>query len=125
MKKVSLFFLALSAFLLLTTMSSCKKDTSATVFFWQNEQDAADAAAFSVDVLKFYIDGEYVGSSAASEYFTSAPSCSSSSGGKHVVDMGGNDSKTIKWSVKDEDGFEWNSGTIVLNDGDCATTYLW
>ncbi len=125
MKKTSFFLVALGAILMLTTMSSCNKDRSATIVFWQNEQDAIDANTFGVNVLKFYIDGEYVGSTAASEYFSSAPGCDGNSGGKHVVDLNGNESKTIKWSVKDEDGFEWNNGTVVLNDGDCSPTYLW
>jgi hypothetical protein len=125
MKKTSFFLSALGAILMLTTMSSCNKEKSATVVFWQREQDAIDLNSFSIDVLKFYIDGEYIGSIGSTEYFDSEPGCDGNSGGKHVVDLNGNDLKTIKWSVKDEDGIEWNTGTVVLNDGDCAATYLW
>ena len=93
MKKTSFFLVALGAILMLSTMSSCKKDTSGKVTFWYGEAVSLDAALSSTTSFTFYLNNEIIGSSAASIYSVGKPECGNGGAVSKNVDLDGDDSE--------------------------------
>ena len=105
MKKMILFF---SVGILFTTLSSCKKAGctdlkadnysskaktndgscvySEKLIIWQ-DIDAAQSWNGLASVLKIYVDGTYLGSFAASEYFNATPDCNSNGQLNKIIDF--------------------------------------
>lgn len=110
--------------------SSCKKDDGsctykAKVIFWQGNTNASSWGSLGVTSLKFYVDGVLIGSSAATVYQSSSPSCSSNGLASVTKDLGSSKSKSFSYSVKDETNFEWYSGSISLDaNNSCRTQEL-
>ena len=124
MKKVSLFFVALSAILMLTTMSSCNKDTSGKVTFWYGQAVALQADATATSSFTFYLNNEIIGSSAANIYSVNTPECGNGGAVSKNVDLNGDDSATLSYKVVDEDGYTWWEGTVKIEDGGCVRQQL-
>jgi hypothetical protein len=124
MKKVSLFFVALGAILMLTTMSSCNKDTSGKVTFWYGQSIPLLANSTGTTSFTFYLNNEVIGSSAADVYSVSEPSCGSGGAVSKVVDLGGDDSATMTYKVVDQSGNTWWEGSVKIQDGGCLNQQL-
>lgn len=139
MKKMILLF---SVGILFTTLSSCKKAGctdlkadnysskaktndgscvySEKLIVWQ-DIDAAQSWNGLASVLKIYVDGTYLGSFAASEYFNATPDCNSNGQLNKIIDFGTASSKVVNIRVVDENDFEWYNDNITMNAGMCFT----
>ncbi|MEY4141936.1 MAG: hypothetical protein RLZZ68_1027 [Bacteroidota bacterium] len=134
--------LLLCAGIFLTSLSSCKKAGctdlkadnysskaktndgsclySEKLIIWQ-DLDAAQSWNGVASVLKIYVDGTYLGSFAASEYFTSTPDCSSSGNLNKIIDFGTATTKVVNIRVVDETDYEWYNNNVTMNAGMCFT----
>ncbi len=124
MKKTSFFLSALGAILLLTSLSSCKKNTSGKVTFWYGQGVSLVAGASSTTSFTFYLNNEVVGSSAADVYSVSEPDCGDGGAVSKSIDLEGDDSATITYKVVDEDGYTWWEGSVKIEDGGCLSQQL-
>lgn len=86
---------------------SCEYESDAVI--WYNKATSEGLIKDGATALTFYIDGEVVGSSAASVYWTGEPDCGDN-GTISVTEYLGHDKvKSFILSVKDQDDFEyWN-----------------
>lgn len=96
---------------------------SSKVIFWQDNANASSWSSLGVTALKFYVDGTLIGSAAATVY-NSSPSCSSSGLASTTKNLGSSKTKAVSYSVKDQDNFEWYSGTLNLDGTTCTTQKL-
>ena len=124
MKKTSLFFLATASILLMTSLSSCNKETSGKVTFWYGSDVPTLAALLSVNSFTFYLDGEIIGSSSANVYSTAEPACGEGGAVTEEVNLDEEDSKTLPYKVMDEDGDIWWEGNVKIEDGGCFNLEL-
>lgn len=106
----------------------CKKDDGTCTYkgnivFWYNSSTSAALVNDGAVSLTYYVDGQIVGSSAANVYYTSAPNCNQ--GGVTVEkDLGKSRSKGFSYSVKDQTGWEYYSGTVTFTANTCTTYQL-
>ena len=124
MKKTSLFFLATASILLMTSLSSCNKETSGKVTFWYGEGVAQDAIFYGINSFTYYLDGEIIGSSSATVYSVSQPACGEGGAVSKDVDLDKEDSKTLPYKIVDEDGDIWAEGTVKVEDGGCINVQM-
>ena len=124
MKKI---ILALSAsVLMLGSMTSCKKEGctdsyatnydekadkdngtctyTASVQFWYNKSTSDALVALGVTNLKYYIDNQLIGSTAADVFFTGDPSCTQSNVIRKSVDLGTSVTKSFTYKIVDDAG---------------------
>ena len=145
--KFTIALVAVSLFVLAITSTGCKKEKvkgcktsyatnfnssaeedngsctyEAKVIFWQTLTNAAGWSALGVTALSFYVDGQFIGSCAATEYNGSVPTCGGSGQASVTKNLGTSSSKSYSWSIKDEDGYEWYSGSITLDASSSCTT---
>ena len=83
--------------------SGAKKDDGscnfkAGVCFWTSQATANAAVASGCASEKFYVNGSLIGSSAASVYFASAPSCTSGSA-HSSYDLGNSKTKACTYTI--------------------------
>jgi hypothetical protein len=102
--------------------ASCKYEGS--IVFWYNSATADSLIDDGATALTYYVDGVVVGSSAASVYWTGAPDCDQSGTVSITKDLGSVKSKTSTYSVKDDTGFEYWSGTLTFTANTCTSTKL-
>ena len=146
-KTIKTTTIALAALVLGLTFTSCKKEKikgcttsyatnynstaeeddgscsySAKIIFWQK---AASASTWplSVTALKFYFDGQYIGSCLATESTSSAPGCSSNGQASVTKNLGNSKIKTFSYSIKDQNNIEYDSGNITLNAADACQSF--
>jgi hypothetical protein len=101
---------------------SCAYDGS--IVFWYNQATSDSLVANGSVSLTYYVDGVVVGSSATSVYWTGAPNCGQSGSVTINKDLGSNKSRTASYSVKDESGLEYWSGTLTFTANTCQATEL-
>ncbi len=92
------------------------------VIFWQNQANAASWSAAGVTALTFYVDNQLIGSCAASVYNTSSPSCSSGGAASVVKSLGSSKSKSFSYSIKDQTGYVWYTGSVDFDGSVSCTT---
>jgi hypothetical protein len=101
---------------------SCQYEGSAILWYDQN------AAAFLVSdgaiTLTYLVDGQIVGSTAASVYWTSPPACGDNGSITITEDLGGVTNKSATYSVVDQTGFEYWSGIINFSANSCEAIKL-
>jgi hypothetical protein len=139
MKKVMSIFICLSLIGGLSFTNSCKKDTKikgctdkdsytysaaaqeddgsclyeGAVVIWYDQAASTGLMGVGATALTFYLNGEVVGSSATSVYWTVAPDCGADGSITATEDLGKVKTHAYTLSVKDQAGTEqWNS---VLN----------
>ena len=98
---------------------SCEYESK--IIFWQNQANANSWSLVGVTALKFYVDGQFIGSCAATEYNGSAPTCSGNGQASVTKKMGLSNSRTYSFSIKDQDGTEWYIGNITVDGNSCST----
>lgn len=145
MKRVNILILGLMI-LGTTTMTSCKKegctDGDSTNYnsdakkddgtcqytgehvIWYNVTTSANLLADGATDLTFYVSNSIVGSTAASVYWTSQPACGSNGSITISKDLGGDKTKSYSYSVKDQTGFEYWSGTLSFEANTCTALQL-
>jgi len=101
-----------------TNDGSCKY--SEKLIIWQNIT-AAQSWNGVATVLKIYVDNQYLGSFAASEYFNATPDCSSNGQLYKTIDFGTATTKIVNIRVTDESNFEWYNNNVTMNAGMCTT----
>jgi hypothetical protein len=109
---------------MLTTLSSCNKDTSGKVTFWYGQGVALLANSVGVTSFTFYLNNEVIGSSAADVYSVNTPDCGNGGAVTKSVDLEGDDSATLNYKIVDEDGDTWWEGTVKIEDGGCVNQQL-
>lgn len=124
MKKVSLFFAVLTAFVLTASLSSCVKSTSGKVTFWYGQGVSLTANSVGTTSFTFYLDNEIIGSAAANVYSVNTPSCGSGGAVTKTMDLDSQSSATFSYKVVDEDGYTWWEGTVKIEDGGCVNQQL-
>jgi hypothetical protein len=129
-----------------TTMTSCKKegctDSDSTNYnseakkddgtcqyegetvFWYGEAASNGLVIDGATTLTFYVDGEIVGSTATSVYWTAAPDCGDNASITITKDLGAVKTQSYSYSVKDQTGYEYWSGNLNFNANTCTATEL-
>ena len=88
---------------------------SAKVVFWYKEAVAQEFQNYeNTATMKLYIDGKFVGSQASSQFFTSQPECNTNNVLEYEQNIGGSSTKSYSYSIKDEEDYEWFTGTVNL-----------
>ncbi len=108
---------------------SCKKEkpvpeTQGTVVFHHSQTTATDLVDQGAITLSYYVDSELAGSMAADKYSTPAPECGQDGTFTFNKNLNGAKEKTFIYSVQDQTGYEFFSGTGTLTDGACARVVL-
>jgi hypothetical protein len=92
--------------------------------FWYSQATSDALLADGATALTYYVDGQVVGSSAASVYWTGAPDCDQSGSISVKKSLGSDKTKTYTYSVKDQTGFEYWSGVTNYTANTCVATQL-
>ena len=92
--------------------------------FWYNQATADALLADGATALTYYVDGQVVGSTDASVYWTAAPDCDQSGSVTVKKSLGGDKTKSYTYSVKDQTGYEYWSGVSNYNANTCTDTEL-
>jgi hypothetical protein len=108
---------------------SAKKDDGScqyegSVVFWYGEVTSLSMIGDGIESLTFYVDGEVVGSSVTSVYWSGAPDCSSNSSITITKDLGNSKNQTFTYSVKDQDGIEQWEGIVNFTANTCLSLQL-
>jgi hypothetical protein len=96
---------------------SCTYQTK--LIFWQNQSAAQSWAPLGVTSLKYYVNGNYVGSSIATEYYASLPSCAANGQASYTIDLGQNTSTSVNVKITDQDGDTWYDEFITVDNSEC------
>jgi hypothetical protein len=150
MKRAILIFICLSLIGALSVTNSCKKDNKikgctdkdsksydpaaqedngsclyeGEVVFWYDQAASAGLIADGAISLTFYINGEVIGSSAASVYWTAAPVCGDNGSITITEDLGKVKTHAYALSVKDQSGKEDWSATVNVDASTCLQFQL-
>ncbi len=145
MKRVNQLLLGL-IILGAATMSSCKKkgctDLDSTNYnskakkddgtcqyegatvFWYGQATADSLIVDGATNLTFYVDGQVVGSTATTVYWTGPPNCGDNASITVTKNLAGVKTQSYSYSIKDQTGFEYWRGTINFNANTCVDTKL-
>jgi len=95
------------------------------IVFWYDQATADYLTNICVSTsLTYYVDGQVVGSSAASVFFTGAPNCGQNSTITVTKDLGSVKSKSFSFSIKDDIGDELWNGTDNFTANTCLIIKL-
>jgi len=86
-----------------------------SVVFWYDATTSANLITDGATSLTIEVDGSVVGSYATSVYFTSAPDCETASIVKAEKDLGLVKTKDYTYSIKDDTGHEYFSGSVTFD----------
>ena len=75
--------------------------------------------------LTFYLDGNIIGSSSASVYWTNEPDCGSNGSITVTKPLGGVKNKTYSYRVIDQTGWEYWSGNLNFEANTCTSLELY
>jgi hypothetical protein len=92
--------------------------------FWYNASTSAEVLDFYGESLIFYVNGQLIGSTSSSVFWTGAPDCGQNASITYTGNWRSNTNKTVSYEVWDEDGYLWWSGTITLDANTCTTLQL-
>lgn len=103
---------------------SAKKDDGSCLYkekliFWQDQATSELVQNAGITGLYVYVDGQLIGSTLATNYWTGTPSCSQSGNVSAEIDMGNQIVKTISYEIKDNNGNSLLSDTYTMISGDC------
>lgn len=96
------------------------------VVFWYDEATATGLTNDGAVSLKYYVDGNVVGSSSASVYWagTTAPDCGQDGSVTITKDLGSAKNKSYSYKVEDQTGHEYWSGTVNFTANTCLALEL-
>jgi len=103
---------------------SAKKDDGSCLYkekliFWQDLATSQLVQNAGITGLYIYVDGQLVGSTLATNYWTGQPSCEQSGNVNKEIDMGSLNSKVIDYEIKDNNGNILVSDYYIMTAGDC------
>ncbi len=109
--------------------SEAKKDDGSCSFsgravMWYGEEASNELDLIGVTSLTFKVDGEIVGSTNATVYWTSAPSCGDNGSITITKNLANVKNKSYTYSVVDQDGFELWSGVLNFTANSCEAVEL-
>ena len=103
--------------------SANKSDGSCTyqtkLIFWQDLSAAQSWSTVGVTSLKYYVNGNYIGSSVATEYYPSQPSCSATGQAAQTINLGQNTTGSVNVKITDQNGQSWYDEYITVNNSEC------
>ncbi len=105
-----------------TDDGTCEYEGS--VVMWYAKDVSEGLTSIGSTSLTFYVDGEIVGSTATSVYWTSAPDCGQNGSITITKNLGIATNKSYSYSVVDEYGDEWWSGTLNFTGNTCFALQL-
>lgn len=97
---------------------------SGSVVFWYGEDLSFILYLYDIDVLKYYIDNELIGTSASTVYWTAAPNCGQTASVTANIDLGGSQNKSFTYSIRDETGEEHFDGIVNVTANSCEQKEL-
>ena len=95
-----------------------------SVLFWYGKTTSDSLIVDGATSLTITVDGSIIGSYATSVYFTGEPDCETASIVKVEKDLGTSKSKSYTYSVKDDTGFEYWSGSETFVANTCVAVEL-
>lgn len=96
---------------------SCRYEGSAV--FWYDKTTSSRLLNDGAIALIYYVDGDIVGSSASSVYWTGAPDCGQGGLISVTKDLENVKTQTYSYSVVDQTGWEFWGGTIKIYANTC------
>lgn len=94
------------------------------VVFWYDATASAGLIADGATALTFYLNGQVVGSSAASVYWAAAPVCGDNGSITVTEDLGSVKTYAYTLSVKDQTQFEYWNATVNFDANTCTQFHL-
>lgn len=94
------------------------------VVIWYDQAASTGLIADGATALTFYINGEVVGSSATSVYWTAAPVCGDNASITVTEDLGKVKTHAYALSVKDQTGFEYWNPVVNVDANTCLQFQL-
>lgn len=101
---------------------SCEYEGQAVI--WYNNVASAGLIDDGATALTFYLNGEIIGSSAASVYWPKAPDCGDNGSITTTEYLGHNKTQVFTLSVKDQDGFEYWKTSVRIEGNSCLVLEL-
>ena len=95
-----------------------------SVLFYYGEAASTSFINDGATSLTIKVDGAIIGSYATSVYFTSTPDCETASVVKVEKDLGTSKSKSYNYSVEDNTGHEYSSGTATFDANTCTAVEI-
>jgi hypothetical protein len=95
-----------------------------SVAFYYDEATSTNLINDGATSLTIKVDGSVIGSYATSVFFTGTPDCSTASVVFVEKDLGTDKSKSYSYSIKDDRGHEYWSGTVTFDANTCTATKL-
>lgn len=92
--------------------------------FWYGKTTSKELQYYGVTSLIYYVDGQIVGSSVTSVYWTSRPECGQNGSITVTKNLGGVKNKSYTYSVKDQTGYELWAGVINFTANSCEAVEL-
>ena len=104
--------------------SAAKKDDGSCLYkekliFWQDQSTSELLQNAGITGLYVYVDGQLVGSTLATNYWTGTPSCEQSGNINTEIDMGNSYIKYINIEIKDNNGNSLYNYTYTMIAGTC------
>lgn len=108
---------------------SAKKDDGScqyegSVVFWYGQAASAAMQDAEIESLTFYVDGQIVGSSVSSVYWTGSPDCGSNASITITKNLGNSKNQSFTYSVKDQDGDVLWEGIVNFTAKTCLKQEL-
>lgn len=97
---------------------------SGSVVFWYGESAAEFLINDGATALTYYVDGQIVGSTSASVFWTGAPDCGQDASLTVTKDLGNAKNKSYTYSIEDQTGLEYWSGVANFTANTCVATEL-
>lgn len=95
-----------------------------SVVMWYGESTATNLVNDGATSLKYYVDGQLVGSSSADVYWTAAPECGQTSSVTIEKDLGIAKNKSYDYYVEDQTGWKYWEGTLNFTANTCLALEL-
>ncbi|MEA3451643.1 MAG: hypothetical protein U9Q83_07035 [Bacteroidota bacterium] len=90
------------------------------VVFWYGKNTATNLYYYGSDALTFYVDGQIVGSTNTTVYWTGAPDCGDNGSITVTMDLGNVKTQSYSYKVIDDLDEELWTGTINFNANTCT-----